>query len=392
MKNNKKSNSLVVAIIEATRTLTINPRDEPFFNPLSSNESNFNPIRDEINITHTMIIIKGIQRFSIFKISETSSKLFCVLSIAGVIPQVMSTTIMSPTIEQNTLNTLKIFLLFIFYFFFREYSDYYYIYNTLYVNYVYFLLFMYSIDMNQQQGKLHPLTQTIRTISQIFIDMGFEIAQGPYVEDEWHNFDALNVPKNHPARDMQDTFFIHAKPENKVLRTHTSSVQIRFMEEFVQSGKSLPFKIIAPGKVFRQEATDRTHEAQFHQIEGLVVGEGISLAHLKGTLEHFLHTFYGRPIEFRFRPGYFPFVEPGIEIDLKFGDTWMEVLGAGMVHPHVLENVGIDSKKYSGFAFGVGIDRLTMMKYSIDDIRHLYQGGIKIHDALQDKSHIQELC
>lgn len=243
--------------------------------------------------------------------------------------------------------------------------------------------------MNKQKGKLHPLTQTILTISQIFVDMGFEIADGPYVEDEWHNFDALNVPKDHPARDMQDTFFVRSQ-ERKVLRTHTSSVQIRFMEKFLKDGKQLPFKIIAPGKVFRQEATDKTHEAQFHQVEGLVVGEGISLAHLKGTLEKFLKEFYGRPIEFRFRPGYFPFVEPGIEIDLKFGDKWMEVLGAGMVHPNVLENVGIDSKKYSGFAFGVGIDRLTMMKYEIDDIRYFYQGDIKLHDALQESDNKQE--
>ena len=243
----------------------------------------------------------------------------------------------------------------------------------------------------KKRGKLHPLTQTIREISDIFINMGFEIADGPYVEDQWYNFDALNIPADHPARDMQDTFFVRGD-KHEVLRTHTSSVQIRFMEEFVKSGKSLPLKIVAPGKVFRQEATDRTHEAQFHQIEGLVIGEGISLAHLKGTLEKFLNEFYGREIEFRFRPGFFPFVEPGIEIDLKFNDTWMEVLGAGMVHPNVLENVGIDSKKYSGFAFGVGIDRLTMMKYNITDIRHFYQGGVKIHDAIQDSKNQTEIC
>lgn len=232
-----------------------------------------------------------------------------------------------------------------------------------------------------QKGKLHPISQTIQKISKIFVDMGFEMAGGPHIEDQWHNFDALNVPKNHPARDMQDTFFIKGRGE-KVLRTHTSSVQIRFMEDFVASSRKLPFKIIAPGKVFRQEATDKTHEAQFYQFEGLVVGEGVSLAHLKGTLEKFLKEYYGRPIEFRFRPGYFPFVEPGIEIDLKFGDSWMEVLGAGMVHPNVLENVGIDSTKYSGFAFGVGIDRLTMMKYGIEDIRLMYQGDLKLHDAI----------
>ena len=234
-----------------------------------------------------------------------------------------------------------------------------------------------------KQGKLHPLTQTIRSINDIFVGMGFEIADGPHIEDQWHNFDALNVPKDHPARDMQDTFFVRSDDEEKkVLRTHTSNVQIRFMEQFIKEGRTLPLKVIAPGKVFRQEATDRTHEAQFHQVEGLVVGKGVSLAHLKGTLEEFLKQFYGRPIEFRFRPGYFPFVEPGIEIDLKFGDTWMEVLGAGMVHPNVLKNVGIDPEEYSGFAFGVGIDRLTMMKYGIDDVRLMYQGDLKLHDSI----------
>jgi phenylalanyl-tRNA synthetase alpha chain len=233
-----------------------------------------------------------------------------------------------------------------------------------------------------RKGKFHPLTETIRKISQIFTDMGFEIADANHIEDQWHNFDALNVPKDHPARDMQDTFFVRGDGD-RVLRTHTSSVQIRFMEEFIKDrGEEPPFKIIAPGKVFRQEATDKTHETQFYQLEGLVVGEGVSLAHLKGTLEVFLEKFYGHKVEFRFRPGYFPFVEPGIEIDLKFGDTWMEVLGAGMVHPNVLRNVGIDPEKYSGFAFGVGVDRLTMMKYNIDDVRLFYQGDMKLHDAI----------
>ncbi len=231
------------------------------------------------------------------------------------------------------------------------------------------------------KGKLHPLNQTIQILSQIFVDMGFEVAEGPHIEDEWHNFDALNVAADHPARDMQDTFFIRGK-QNHVMRTHTSSVQIRFMEEFLKKGRSLPFKIIAPGMVFRNEATDRTHEVQFHQLEGLVVGEHISLAHLKSTLETFLEKYYGRKVEFRFRPGYFPFVEPGVEIDLKFGDRWMEVLGAGMVHPQVLQNAGIDPQKYSGFAFGVGIDRLAMMKYRIEDIRMMYQADLRLHDAL----------
>ncbi len=236
------------------------------------------------------------------------------------------------------------------------------------------------------KGSLHPITETIRKLNSIFSKMGFEIVDGPHIEDMWHNFDALNVPKDHPARDMQDTFFIKGN-HDQVLRTHTSSVQIRYLESLKDSGKSLPIKMIAPGLVFRQEATDRTHETQFYQFEGLVVGEGVSLAHLKGTLEQFLLEFYGKPVEFRFRPGYFPFVEPGVEIDLKFGDRWMEVLGAGMVHPEVLRNVGIDPEKYSGFAFGVGIDRLTMMKYGIADIRNLYQGDLRLLDAIyEDKS------
>lgn len=231
------------------------------------------------------------------------------------------------------------------------------------------------------KGYLHPISETIRKISDIFSRMGFEIVDGPHIEDNWHNFDALNVPKDHPARDMQDTFFIKDRSD-ALLRTQTSNVQIHYLESITKTGRNLPIKMIAPGLVFRQEATDRTHETQFHQVEGLVVAEGVSLAHLKGTLEQFLLEFYGKPVEFRLRPGYFPFVEPGVEIDLKFNDRWMEVLGAGMVHPEVLKNVGIDPEKYSGFAFGVGIDRLTMMKYGIEDIRLLYQGDLRLHDAI----------
>jgi phenylalanyl-tRNA synthetase alpha chain len=246
------------------------------------------------------------------------------------------------------------------------------------------------------KGKLHPITDTIRRLSQIFVEMGFEIADGPEIEDEFHNFDALNIPQNHPARDMQDTFWIKDKHAEKirsvsdmyhdeplVLRTHTSNVQVRFMENFMKAGREFPFKIIAPGKVFRNEATDATHEVQFHQIEGLVVGEGVSLAHLKGTLETFIKKLFGDDVEIRLRPGYFPFVEPGVEVDLKYKGKWLEMLGAGMVHPNVLEAVGIDSKKYSGFAFGVGVDRLTSMKYKLDDIRKLYQGDMRLHNGLK---------
>lgn len=233
----------------------------------------------------------------------------------------------------------------------------------------------------QKKGKIHPLAQVIRDLSTIFIDMGFEIADGPIVEDEWHNFDALNVPKDHPARDMQDTFFV-AGEEGKVLRTHTSNVQIRFMEEFLAQGSQPPFKVIVPGKVFRQEATDATHEVAFYQLEGLVVGKHISMAHLKGTLEHFINRMFGEGTQFRFRPGFFPFVEPGIEVDLLFKGKWMEVLGAGMVHPQVLRNVGIDPHEYQGFAFGMGVDRIAMMKYGIDDVRLFYKGDIRLHNAI----------
>lgn len=230
----------------------------------------------------------------------------------------------------------------------------------------------------KQPGKLHPLTEIIRHLSAIFVEMGFEIADGPHLEDGWHNFDALNIPKDHPARDMQDTFFMK-KMDDFVMRTHTSNVQIRFMEN-----NKPPLKIIAPGLVYRNEATDATHEVQFHQIEGLVVGEGIGLAHLKGTLETFIKKLYGNDVEMRLRPGYFPFVEPGVEVDLKFKGKWLEVLGAGMVHPNVLKNVGIDPEKYSGFAFGVGVDRMAMMKWGIKDVRSFYQGDLRLHNALEE--------
>ena len=236
--------------------------------------------------------------------------------------------------------------------------------------------------MTGRKGKLHPLTDIIRRVSQIFIDMGFEIADGPLLEDEFHNFDSLNVPKNHPARDMQDTFWIKNKP-GYVMRTHTSSVQIRFMEKFMKEKRSFPFKIVAPGMVFRNEATDATHEVNFHQIEGLVVGEKISMGHLKGALESFLKKMFGDDVVFRLRPGYFPFVEPGVEVDLKFKGKWLELLGAGMVHPHVFKAVDIDVEKYSGFAFGVGIDRLKMMHYHIPDVRLSYQGDLRLHNSLK---------
>jgi phenylalanyl-tRNA synthetase alpha chain len=217
--------------------------------------------------------------------------------------------------------------------------------------------------------------------------MGFTIASGPEIETEFYNFDALNIPEHHPARDMWDTFWIRPLNARKLLRTHTSPVQVRYMEKHKP-----PIRIIAPGKVFRHEATDATHEAQFYQLEGLVVGENISLANLKWTVETFLEKLFGTKTNIRFRPSYFPFVEPGVEVDMTCfkcggknatcsvckGTGFIEIMGAGLVHPKVLESSGIDSKKYSGFAFGCGIDRLTMLKYGIEDVRLLYQGDLRL--------------
>jgi len=250
----------------------------------------------------------------------------------------------------------------------------------------------------QEKGHLHPITHAINDIVRIFNEMGFAVAEGPEVETEHYNFDALNVPPNHPARDMWDTFWLRGNqqfpisnfqfsknPERLLLRTHTSPVQIRHMEKHAP-----PIRVIAPGKVFRYEATDATHEAQFYQIEGLMIGEDITLAHMKGILEVFFTKFFGKKASVRLRPSYFPFVEPGVEIDMTCfkcegngcstckGTGYIEIMGAGMVHPVVLNGVGIDSRKWQGFAFGGGIDRLAMLKYGIDDVRRLYEGDLRL--------------
>ncbi len=237
-----------------------------------------------------------------------------------------------------------------------------------------------------QKGHLHPITSLIREANKIFFDMGFTFAEGPQLEDEWHNFDALNVPKDHPARDMQDTFFIKDEP-GLVLRTHTSNVQIRYMEEQVTKGIQPPYRVIVPGKVYRNEATDMTHEAEFFQMEGLVVGPDITLAHLKGTLEEFFaKLFKGAQVEIRFRPSFFPFVEPGVEVDMrlvgeqvpeKLRGKWIEMMGAGMVHPNVLKNAGLDPKQFQGFAFGMGLDRLALLRWSIDDVRYMHSADLR---------------
>ena len=232
-----------------------------------------------------------------------------------------------------------------------------------------------------KEGHQHPITQMIAEINNIFAEIGFVFAEGPEAETEVYNFDKLNVAKDHPSRDMQDTFWFKPKdvPEPMVLRTHTSPVQARFMETHEP-----PIRMIVPGKVFRNEATDATHEAQFYQLEGMYIDKGVHLGHLKGTLEHFFSRFFSGKTEIRFRPSFFPFVEPGVEVDMKLleGDSklagkWIEVMGAGMIHPNVLRNCGINPEVYSGFAFGMGIDRLGVMRHGIEDIRDYYTGDLR---------------
>jgi phenylalanyl-tRNA synthetase alpha chain len=240
-------------------------------------------------------------------------------------------------------------------------------------------------DGSLPQGTIHPHYRMIREIVEIFQPLGFSVVEGPEIETERYNFDALNVPQDHPARDMWDTFWIKEKTDSyfsensvkRLLRTHTSSVQIRHMEK-----NKPPFRILAPGKVFRYEATDTTHETQFFQIEGLCVGKDISLSNLSGTLHEFIRSYFGNEVEVKLRPSFFPFVEPGIEIDIRTpsSNRWLEVMGAGMVHPKVLEACGIDSREWSGFAFGMGVDRLVMLKYGIPDVRMFYQGDLRFLD------------
>jgi len=236
------------------------------------------------------------------------------------------------------------------------------------------------------EGHIHPISSLIREANTIFSRMGFTFAEGPLLESEWYNFDALNVPKDHPARDMQDTFFIKDEP-GYVLRTQTSPVQVRYMEAQMKKNILPPYRIIVPGKVFRNEATDMTHEAEFFQLEGLAVGVDVTMAHLKGTLDHFYkELFGGAQVEVRFRPSFFPFVEPGVEVDARIsGDhvpeklrgRWIEMMGAGMVHPNVLRNAGVDPKNYRGFAFGMGLDRLAMLRWGIDDIRLMHSADLR---------------
>lgn len=230
-------------------------------------------------------------------------------------------------------------------------------------------------------GRLHPLNKTLEEVEEIFLGMGFEIVEGPEVETDHYCFEALNMPKHHPARDTQDTFYIN---ENVVLRTQTSSVQIRTMEN-----KKPPIRIISPGRVYRSDAVDATHSPLFHQIEGLVIDKGITMADLKGTLELLMKRLYGEETQIRLRPHHFPYTEPSAEVDLMCyncggkgcpmckNEGWIEILGAGMVHPKVLRDCGIDPEEYSGFAFGIGLERITMGNYEIKDMRLLYENDMR---------------
>jgi len=240
-------------------------------------------------------------------------------------------------------------------------------------------------------GHYHPLTKIDEEIRKIFVSMNFSVVEGPEVETEFYNFDALNIPSNHPARDMWDTFWLYQRDfespqkskirnsDRLLLRTHTSPVQVRYMQKH-----NPPFQIIVPGRVFRYEATDVSHEINFYQVEGLMVGQNISLANFKFIVEEFFKKFFGQQVEFRYRPSYFPFVEPGLEVDIKLKtkdkreNKWLEVMGAGMVHRKVFEVVGYNPDKVQGFAFGLGLDRLAMIKYKIPDIRLFYSGDLRL--------------
>lgn len=226
---------------------------------------------------------------------------------------------------------------------------------------------------NGARAALHPITRTSERIAEIFARMGYELADGPEIEDDWHNFEALNFSPHHPARAMHDTFYF---PDGRLLRTHTSPVQVRYMHE-----RQPPFRMISIGKVYRSDS-DQTHSPMFHQMEGLLIDETSSFADLKGTLKQFVDTFFERDFAMRFRPSYFPFTEPSAEVDIRWQQPdgsarWLEVLGCGMVHPNVLRNSGIDPERYSGFAFGIGIERFAMLRYGVNDLRAFFENDLR---------------
>ena len=220
----------------------------------------------------------------------------------------------------------------------------------------------------QSPGGLHPVTLTLQEIERLFVEIGFAVVDGPEIEDDYHNFAALNIPEHHPARAMHDTFYCNA---DLLLRTHTSNVQIRYMND-----ARPPLQVIAPGRVYRCDS-DMTHTPMFHQVEGIMVDEGVTFAHLKWVLEEFAEHIFGEGVNTRFRPSYFPFTEPSAEVDILGDNGWLEILGCGMVHPTVLENVGIDSRKYTGFAFGMGVERIAMLRYGITDIRMFFDNDLR---------------
>lgn len=236
-----------------------------------------------------------------------------------------------------------------------------------------------SIDVSlparaQSQGGLHPVSLTLQRIEQLFHSIGFEVATGPEIETDFYNFTALNIPEDHPARAMHDTFYID---EANVLRTHTSPVQVRYMENALKTNKTPPLKIIAPGRVYRVDS-DATHSPMFHQVEGLWVDEDISFANLKGVVQDFLQKFFERDdLTVRFRPSFFPFTEPSAEMDMSWNGGWLEIGGCGMVHPEVFKHVNIDGEKYRGFAFGLGVERLTMLRYGVNDLRHFFNNDLR---------------
>ncbi len=228
------------------------------------------------------------------------------------------------------------------------------------------------------RGGVHPVSRTLERITGIFARLGYELSDGPEIEDDWHNFEALNFPPHHPARAMHDTFYFN---DGRLLRTHTSGVQVRYMQDLLARGGTPPLRMIAAGKVYRSDS-DQTHTPMFHQVEGLLVDEHASFADLKGTLVEFVRAFFERDFDMRFRPSYFPFTEPSAEVDIAWqqadGSTrWLEVLGCGMVHPNVLRNVGIDPERYTGFAFGLGVERFAMLRYGVDDLRSFFDNDLR---------------
>ncbi len=231
----------------------------------------------------------------------------------------------------------------------------------------------------QAQGGLHPVTLTLQRVETLFHSIGFSVATGPEIETDFYNFTALNIPENHPARAMHDTFYVDSQDgkHEQVLRTHTSPVQVHYMEDALKNNTPFPLKIIAPGRVYRVDS-DATHSPMFHQAEGLWVDEDVSFANLKGVVQDFLQRFFERDdLTVRFRPSFFPFTEPSAEMDMSWNGGWLEIGGCGMVHPEVLKHVGIDSEKYRGFAFGLGIERLTMLRYGVNDLRHFFNNDLR---------------